>query len=106
MPIESYITEYYDVVDFYLFDTASADYGGSGKKFNWSLLKNISINKPFFLSGGINAADINEIKEFTKEPIAKDLLAVDINSRFEISPGVKDVELVKEFFARLNKNNF
>lgn len=105
LPVETYINEYADVVDLFLFDTSSAGYGGSGKKFNWGLLKNITVNKPFLLSGGIGPDDINEIKKFAEEPVAKDLFAVDINSRFEISPGIKDLQLIKEFLVQLNKTN-
>jgi phosphoribosylanthranilate isomerase len=84
-----------------MFDTEGAGYGGTGKKFNWSKLKGVSVNKPFFLSGGIEPGDGQKIREFLQEPVAKDLFAVDINSRFEISPGVKDMQKVKEFVNSL-----
>ncbi len=99
--IEWRIREYYDAADMFMFDTEGAGYGGTGKKFNWELLKEQVINKPFFLSGGITPDDAEKLKEFQHEAVARDLFAIDINSRFEIMPGVKDMEKVKEFFEKL-----
>ncbi len=99
--IEWRIREYYDAADMFMFDTEGAGYGGTGKKFNWELLKERVINKPFFLSGGITPDDAEKLKEFQHEAVARDLFAIDINSRFEIMPGVKDMEKVKEFFEKL-----
>ena len=61
------------------------------------MLKDVEVGKPFFLSGGIEEGDEEKLKEFAKEPVAKALFAIDINSKFEISPGVKDMEKVKGF---------
>ena len=88
---------YMDVCDMFMFDTMGAGYGGTGKKFDWSVLKGQSIGKPFFLSGGIEEGDEERLKEFAQEPVAKALFAVDINSRFEISPGIKDMNKVRKF---------
>src|SRR6476619_2717048 len=88
--IEWKIREYYDAVDMFMFDTEGVGYGGTGKKFNWELLKE-NIRKPFFLSGGITPDDAERLKAFQKEVVAKDLFAVDINSKFEMMPGVKDM---------------
>jgi phosphoribosylanthranilate isomerase len=90
-----------DVCDMFLFDTEGAGYGGTGKKFDWNMLKGLQIGKPYFLSGGITENDVQSIKEFAKEPVAKALFAIDINSKFEISPGVKDMEKVKNFYDQL-----
>ncbi len=95
------IREYYEPVDMYLFDTEGAGYGGTGKKFNWQLLKGQNIRKPFFLSGGISPDDTEYLKLFQKDPVAKDLFAVDINSKFEMMPGVKDMNKVKLFVDKL-----
>ena len=95
------IKDYYDAVDMFMFDTESAAYGGSGKKFNWELLKDLKINKPFFLAGGIGPEEADELRVFANEPVAKDLFAVDINSKFEIMPGVKNIELIKVFKKKL-----
>lgn len=73
-------------------------YGGTGLQFNWSILKKAKINKLFFLSGGIGHADVEKIKSF-QHPY---LFSVDVNSRFEISPGIKDMEKVQRFIAELN----
>ena len=91
------IKDYQDVVDMFLFDTEGAGYGGTGKKFNWEMLKGLNIRKPFLLSGGIQPEDAENLKRFAKDPVSKDLFSVDINSKFEISYGVKDMEKVKQF---------
>jgi phosphoribosylanthranilate isomerase len=100
------IKDYQEVVDMFLFDTEGLGYGGTGKKFNWELLKDMNINKPFFLSGGIQPEDIPAIQQFSKEPVAKDLFAVDINSRFEMSPGIKDMDKVKQFVKEIKSHDF
>jgi phosphoribosylanthranilate isomerase len=99
--IEWKIKDYQDVVDMFLFDTEGAGYGGTGKKFNWEVLKGLNIRKPFFLSGGIQPEDIEQLKAFARESVAKDLFAIDINSKFEISPGIKDMEKIKDFVIKL-----
>ncbi|CAN5168926.1 phosphoribosylanthranilate isomerase [soil metagenome] len=99
--IEWKIREYYDAVDMYMFDTEGVGYGGTGKKFNWELLKGQNIRKPFFLSGGISPGDAENLKTFQSDPVAKDLFAIDINSKFEIMPGVKDMDLIKKFVEKL-----
>ena len=99
--IEWKIREYYDAVDMYMFDTEGVGYGGTGKKFNWQLLKGQNIRKSFFLSGGISPDDAENLKAFQNDPVAKDLFAVDINSKFEIMPGVKDMAKVKLFVEQL-----
>ncbi|MBS1745991.1 MAG: phosphoribosylanthranilate isomerase [Bacteroidetes bacterium] len=100
--VEWKIKDYYDVADMFLFDTDTSSFGGSGKKFNWQLLKNLDIHKSFFLAGGIALDDADELKTFAQNTVAKDMFAVDINSKFEIAPGVKDLEMVKRFKDRLN----
>lgn len=101
--VEWKIKNYHPDTDMYMFDTEGAGYGGTGKKFNWSKLKGVNINKPFFLSGGIEPVDAPSIKEFMKDPVAKDLFAIDINSKFELSPGVKDMEKIRGFIKNLSK---
>ena len=99
--VEWMIRPYMEMCDMFMFDTMGAGYGGTGKKFDWSVLKNETIGKPFFLSGGIEPGDEEKLKEFSAEPVAKALFAVDINSRFEVSPGIKDMEKVKQFTKNL-----
>jgi len=95
------IKEYSDVCDMYLFDTEGAGYGGTGKKFNWEQLKDVVVGKPYLLSGGIEPTDVNKIKEFLTKPESKALFAIDINSKFETLPGIKDIELIKNFIHQL-----
>ena len=91
--IDEMIAEYDAVCDYYLFDTAGKDFGGNGEKFDWKILTKAKIEKPFFISGGINVDDIAALKKF-KHP---DFFGVDINSRFEKESGVKDMALVLQF---------
>ena len=99
--IEWMIKPYMDVCDMFMFDTMGAGYGGTGKKFNWEMLKGVTVGKPFFLSGGIEPGDEEKLKEFANDPVAKALFAVDINSKFEITPGIKDLKQVKEFIKKI-----
>jgi len=99
----SYVNQYADVVDYYLFDTYTPGYGGSGRTFDWSLLNRLSLQRPYFLSGGIGLENIAELLTGV-DPL---LYAIDINSRIEIEPGMKDVgkfkEIMKMFSEYKNK---
>jgi phosphoribosylanthranilate isomerase len=99
--IEWMIRPYMDVCDMFMFDTMGAGYGGTGKKFDWTMLKDITVGKPFFLSGGIEPGDEEQLREFAQLPVAKALFAIDINSRFEITPGVKDMNKIKAFVDKI-----
>ena len=76
---------------FFLFDTKTPLYGGSGNQFDWSILKNYTGKTPFFLSGGIGLNDINRLATFI-HPL---LHALDLNSKFELTPGIKDIQQLK-----------
>lgn len=93
--IDALVAPYDAVCDYYLFDTGglSENLGGTGKQFDWSILSRAKIEKPFFLSGGISVEDAAKVKAF-KHP---DLFGVDVNSKFEITPGVKDMSKVLQF---------
>ncbi|MFY0598421.1 MAG: phosphoribosylanthranilate isomerase [Cyclobacteriaceae bacterium] len=94
MPVER-IRVFENFVDYFLFDTKTSAYGGSGNKFNWSILKQYDSKVPFFLSGGITTTDIPVIKSLE----LNQLYAIDVNSKFEVSPGLKDIqklEILKE----------
>ena len=92
--IDEMVADYDEVCDYYLFDTASSEVeGGTGKQFDWKILSKAKIEKPFFLSGGIGVDDVKKVKAF-KHP---DYYAVDINSKVEKEPGVKDMGLVLQF---------
>lgn len=90
------LISYENLVDYYLFDTKSEDYGGSGESFDWSLLSKYVLNVPFFLSGGLSAENIEKAKELTDAR----LHAIDVNSKFESSAGFKDVQLLKSILKK------
>ncbi|WP_335966191.1 phosphoribosylanthranilate isomerase [Galbibacter sp. PAP.153] len=90
----SILDPYENIVDFYLFDTKGKLPGGNGYAFNWEVLKDYPSKKPFFLSGGIGPEHIEKIKNIDpKLPIH----AIDVNSKFELEPGLKNIELLNEF---------
>lgn len=91
------IDTYNNVADYYLFDTDSKMYGGTGAHFNWELLKGNIISKPYFLSGGIGPNDIGGIEVMKQTNAGKTLAVLDINSQFEIEPGIKNLEKIKNF---------
>ena len=95
--LDEQVKPFLNSCQYFLFDTDTAAYGGSGKRFNWSVLQNATIGKPFFLSGGIGPDDLEAVQQFS-HPF---LYAVDLNSRFETEPGVKDMERVKNFVNNL-----
>ncbi len=88
---------YETVCDYFLFDTKGKLPGGNGYSFDWNVLKNYSSTKPFFLSGGIGLNQIENIKQFQISEASKYCYAIDVNSKFEIEPGLKDIEELKEF---------
>lgn len=93
----SQLLNYADIVDCFLFDTQTPQHGGSGKVFDWKLLQNYKLNKPYFLSGGIDVNHVATIKEINDPR----LYAIDINSKFELEPGLKDTGKLKEFINLL-----
>ena len=96
--IDRMIKEYEEACDYYLFDKGSMGiYGGTGQKFDWDVLKKAEINKPFFLSGGIEYEDLEALEKF-HHPY---FYGIDINSRFEISPGIKDMKQIKDFVQKI-----
>lgn len=99
--IDEMVAPYDAVCDYYLFDTrsASGSTGGTGEKFDWSILSKARIEKPFFISGGIGVEDAAALKKFSHP----DFFGVDINSRFEKEPGVKDMALILQFRQALKK---
>jgi phosphoribosylanthranilate isomerase len=97
----SVLTPYEDVCDYYLFDTKGKLPGGNGYAFNWEILKDYPSSKPYFLSGGIGLDDIKTIKEFLQKPESQYCHAIDVNSKFEIEPGLKDFEKLKQFKSQL-----
>ena len=90
---------YEDCCDYFLFDTPTSRYGGSGYKFDWELLSAYSGTTPFFLSGGIAPEDAEAINQLN----FPQLFAVDINSRFETASYIKDINKIRSFFADIFK---
>lgn len=90
---------YQEAVDYFLFDTKTSKHGGSGQKFDWEILKRYNNAKPIFLSGGIDVDDVTAIKALKHLNIH----AVDVNSRFEKTPAVKDIEKLKRFIIELKQ---
>ncbi|MCW3168355.1 phosphoribosylanthranilate isomerase [Chryseobacterium sp. 09-1422] len=79
-----------------LFDTDSKAFGGTGKTFDWNILNEIKVPLPYFLSGGISLENVDDIKNLKQKPFA-----LDINSKFEIEAGVKDLEKIKKLYEKL-----
>jgi phosphoribosylanthranilate isomerase len=102
-PIEWMLRPYEECCDMYMFDTLGAGYGGTGKKFDWNVLKGMNLNKLYFLSGGIEPGDEEKLIEFAASTEGKKLFVADINSKFELAAGVKDMKKVKEFVQNLKK---
>lgn len=97
--IEAGIKKYNGFVDYFLFDTPVQNYGGSGRKFEWAALESSEVPRPFFLSGGIGPGDEEAIVGLDWNG----LYAVDVNSRFETEPGMKDVRLLEEFMEMIKR---
>jgi phosphoribosylanthranilate isomerase len=97
--IDKLVAPYDAVCDYYLFDTAGLkeSFGGTGQQFDWAILKKAKIEKPFFLSGGIGPGDAEKLKTF-EHP---DFFAIDVNSKFELSPGLKDMAALLKFLQAL-----
>lgn len=91
----SMLEAYENSCDFFLFDTKGALPGGNGYTFDWSLLKEYPSQKPFFLSGGIGLENTHEIKELLNTDLP--LYAIDVNSKFEVTPGLKKIEELTQF---------
>ena len=97
----SVLDPYEEVCDYFLFDTKGKLPGGNGYGFNWDVLKDYPSTKPFFLSGGIGLDETEKIKEFKKSDVSKYCYALDVNSKFEIEPGLKDIEKVKKIKSQI-----
>ena len=92
---------YEDIVDYYLFDTKGKLPGGNGYTFDWEVLKDYPYQKPYFLSGGIGLDEVENITSFLQTQESKYCYAIDINSKFEIEPGLKNIEKLIEFKSQL-----
>lgn len=91
--------QYEGVADLFLFDTRCPSHGGSGRQFDWSVLQAYRGQTPFLLSGGIGPDDAEAIKSFSHPQ----MIGIDINSRFETAPAVKDAEKIRTFINEIKK---
>ena len=88
---------YNGTVDYFLFDTKGKSVGGNGEKFDWSVLANYVGETPFLLSGGIGPDDAERVKAFHHPKC----IGIDLNSRFELSPALKDINKLREFIKEI-----
>ena len=93
------LTPFLPLVDYFLFDTKGKERGGNGVQFDWSVLEAYPYVKPFFLSGGIGLKDVLAIQKIIDSNVP--IYALDINSKFEIEPGLKNINEVKTFKNKL-----
>lgn len=98
----SILKDYEGVCDYFLFDTKGKLPGGNGYTFDWSILENYPSTQPFFLSGGIGLESVEKLKEFMNSPASTYCYAIDVNSRFETQPGLKNIASLKAFQEALN----
>lgn len=89
------LNQYENVCDFFLFDTKGKLHGGNGVTFNWEILKKYTSQKPLFLSGGIGIEEIDKIKKLNLP-----IFAIDVNSKFEKEPGLKNIDLLKKITVK------
>jgi phosphoribosylanthranilate isomerase len=99
----SILKPYESVCDYFLFDTKGKLPGGNGTTFDWKILEKYPSSKPFFLSGGIGIEELDSIKEISKTNLP--IYAIDINSKFEIEPGLKNIQLCTDAINRVSTEN-
>lgn len=96
--LQELINKYENCVDYYLLDNMDENYGGSGRHFELNNLQNIRFPHPFILAGGIGPDDTDMIN---KLKLNKMFYGVDLNSRFELSPGIKDINSLQNFIRSI-----
>ena len=92
---------YENNVDYFLFDTKTLVYGGSGKVFDWRVLENYTLNTPFFISGGLSNENISSVLQFQHPAF----YGLDLNSQFEDAPGIKNIKKLEEAFGLIKAHN-
>lgn len=95
------LSDYTKSCDYFLFDTKGNQHGGNGVAFDWRVLEGYTLNKPYFLSGGIGLENAIELTEFLKKDYAKHCCGIDLNSKFETQPGLKQIQTLKDFFQQI-----
>ena len=91
--------DYEGLADYFLFDTKGKAVGGNGEKFDWSVLDSYHGSTPFLLSGGIGPEDASSVKSFRHQKC----IGIDLNSRFETEPGLKDITKIKQFLEEIKQ---
>ena len=94
---------YEGLVDYFLFDTKAQLPGGSGQQFDWNVLSTYDGNTPFLLSGGIGPDDAEVLTSNHSPLTSKKCIGIDLNSRFELAPGLKDTNKLHEFIKAIRK---
>lgn len=92
------IQQYYNYSNYFLFETYSKQYGGSGKKFSWKKISGYTFNTKFFISGGIDTEDVERIKNI----LSIKFFGIDLNSQFEIEPGNKNRDELRRFIHKIS----
>lgn len=95
IPLE--VERFIGMVDYFLFDTDTATYGGSGLQFDWNILNSYAHDVPFILSGGLRLSDVTAIQSLQMDQ----LVGIDVNSRFEVSPGLKDLQQIQQLTSSI-----
>ena len=91
----------YQIVDYFLFDTKGKLPGGNGTTFNWQILENYPLQKPYFLSGGIGLNEVSSLQNFLQTKAATYCYALDVNSQFEIEAGLKNKQQLQQFKTQI-----
>lgn len=97
------LDKYKNYCDYFLFDTKGQQHGGNGTAFDWKLLEQYLLPKPYFLSGGIGPESISDLEAFHSTAAAQYCHAIDLNSRFETQPGQKNPETLKTFLKKIKE---
>ncbi len=97
------LQSYEEVCDYFLFDTKGKERGGNGITFDWKILQQYPSKRPFFLSGGIGLDEMDSLKAFLRSNASKYCYAIDVNSKFEIEPGLKKIDELKLFIRLLKQ---
>ncbi|MDN3688424.1 phosphoribosylanthranilate isomerase [Cyclobacterium jeungdonense] len=92
---------YEELVDYFLLDTDGPSYGGTGHRFNWEIIKQYPFHKPFLLSGGIQADQAGQLVDLYQS--SPHMGGIDINSKFEVRPGLKDLDLIRDFASQIRQ---
>jgi phosphoribosylanthranilate isomerase len=97
------LDNYKNSCSYLLFDTKGNQHGGNGVTFDWRVIEGYTLNKPYFLSGGIGLENAIELTEFLKKDYAKHCCGIDLNSKFETQPGLKQIQTLKDFFQQIKQ---